>query len=44
LSLEDRETDMRQKNHAAACELSDGRQSPWRLEAYTCELSKRICK
>ena len=31
LSLEDGKTYERQ-NHAAVCEISDGRQSPWRLE------------
>jgi hypothetical protein len=44
LSPEDRETEGRQQNHSVICELSDGRQSAWRLEAYTCELSQRICK
>jgi hypothetical protein len=44
LSLEEGETDGRLQNHATVCEFSDGRQSAWRLEAYTCELSQRICK
>jgi hypothetical protein len=44
LSPEGRETEGRQQNHAAICELSDGRQSAWRLQAYTCDLSQRICK
>jgi hypothetical protein len=38
VSLEDMETDGRLQNHSVVSELSDGRQSSWRLETYTCEL------
>jgi len=44
LSLEDKETDGRQQNHAAECKLSDRRQSAWRLDVYTREMSQIICK